>query len=505
MLVAIQIPFTDCRPFLEKDAGLLYSPNWADPDPGTDFIRHFGVMRPRLQGGIREWPGEGKFCKLARAIRFAPGLKVFKVKTSKDVVLEFSCAFRRFMADGRFADDKFVGSVASRLEIGLRCRRTRRSLPHLDGRAVIEIIEQALNTTVRLPRDQSNQARPLSAIGSELAALYLEATTRRIVFKVKRPEVWFFKPAAPLVIVEYRPDHDVVEMPLHARAIPGFETTGIDVSHTWIPVGALRCGVWLLGCRAGEFSKESLRRLRLNLFRLHSERESIKQILRLMGQKKIQIERGQAASERFQFYLSQSLSLLSRERRDGIQQSAMLEAAQNSEDLVTEGEATTLKQQLHFIRGNLRHNLNTFAEAGGVKLQIFAEQFTYKHVENEIMNSQTITISGSTINGNFAPVAAGIIQKSFNNAAGSDTKPEIKAVLEALHKAVAEMCKSLPAEKQERAASDLQVLSNEAVAKEPRRRWYELSASGLLEAAEAVGQVAAPVATAVKTLLGLLA
>ena len=120
------------------------------------------------------------------------------------------------------------------------------------------------------------------------------------------------------------------------------------------------------------------------------------------------------------------------------------------------------------------------------------------------MNNQTITISSSTFEGDFTVVAAETIQNSFNRVAKSNAKTEIKSALEELHKAVAEMCKKLPKEKQEQAASDLDVLSKEAVAQAPRRKWYELSAEGLMEAAKAVGDLAAPVLTAVKSVVGLL-
>src|SRR5439155_18371203 len=340
----IQIPFTDCRPFLDAETGLVLSPNWGDPDPGSDFVRSFGAMRPRKLGGIREWPGEGKFCNLSRAVRFTQELGAFAMTTtSNQVILEAACAFRRFIADGRFSIVA-AGSVVSRLELGLRCRYKRQTPPRLNGAATAEIVQRALNTPVYL-RSTKEQARSLVGIGPQLAEMYLKATTKRRVCRSNPPEPWWFRPGAPLVILEYREEHDISELPQRTQTVPGLEGTGIRVHYNWFNIGSARCGVWFLGHSSTKLVKEPLRRLRLNLFRLHSERESIKQILRLIAQKKIRLERNQEAAQRFQDYLEDAISLLSRQRRDGLPQSNILEVAQESEDLVTEGEATTLEQQ----------------------------------------------------------------------------------------------------------------------------------------------------------------
>jgi hypothetical protein len=70
---------------------------------------------------------------------------------------------------------------------------------------------------------------------------------------------------------------------------------------------------------------------------------------------------------------------------------------------------------------------------------------------------------------------------------------------------VAELAKQLPQDKAEVASKDLAALTSEAVSKEPRKPWYELSASGLVEAAKAVAEMAAPITTAVAAVLALLA
>jgi hypothetical protein len=101
-------------------------------------------------------------------------------------------------------------------------------------------------------------------------------------------------------------------------------------------------------------------------------------------------------------------------------------------------------------------------------------------------------------------VAAQSIQDSFKKVSESSANDELKNQLIKLNEAVAEMLKVLSPAQQKQVASDLKVLTDEATSEAPRRKWYELSAQGLLEAAKAVGETALPVITAVNTVVGLL-
>ena len=121
----------------------------------------------------------------------------------------------------------------------------------------------------------------------------------------------------------------------------------------------------------------------------------------------------------------------------------------------------------------------------------------------EIVTNQTVNISKSTV-GDINQVAAQSIQDSFNKVSESSANDELKNQLIKLNEAVAEMLKVLSPAQQKQVASDVKVLTDEATSAAPRRKWYELSAQGLLEAAKAVGETALPVIAAVNTVVGLL-
>jgi hypothetical protein len=106
--------------------------------------------------------------------------------------------------------------------------------------------------------------------------------------------------------------------------------------------------------------------------------------------------------------------------------------------------------------------------------------------------------------GDINQVAADTISNAFNKVSQSSASEELKVELEKLNKAVTEMVKLLPEEKQREVAQDLKTLTDEATSSSPRKKWYELSAEGLIGAAKAVGEIATPVITTAKAVLALL-
>ena len=120
--------------------------------------------------------------------------------------------------------------------------------------------------------------------------------------------------------------------------------------------------------------------------------------------------------------------------------------------------------------------------------------------------STSIIIKNSTIHG---PVAK-IIQDSFNTVSAVSADQEVKTVLSELHKAVltnveeAKLKGQLTDDEEAAVARDLESFSSEAVVANPRRRWYQLSAEGLRNAAKTVGKIGIPVLELTARVLALL-
>lgn len=101
-------------------------------------------------------------------------------------------------------------------------------------------------------------------------------------------------------------------------------------------------------------------------------------------------------------------------------------------------------------------------------------------------------------------INTGTIQNSFNTVAQSAAEPALKAELERLCQQVEQMLTKLPEEKKEEVAQDLDSFVKEVTKDMPRKKWYELSGEGLIEAAKACAGMAAPVTATVKSILALL-
>ena len=74
---------------------------------------------------------------------------------------------------------------------------------------------------------------------------------------------------------------------------------------------------------------------------------------------------------------------------------------------------------------------------------------------------------------------------------------ELKGLLQQLAEQLAKVAEKLPEEKAAEVADDLERFTDEVTKDNPRRKWWELSAEGIREAAESVG-------TAGTTAIGLL-
>ena len=110
----------------------------------------------------------------------------------------------------------------------------------------------------------------------------------------------------------------------------------------------------------------------------------------------------------------------------------------------------------------------------------------------------------STFHGDVAVAVAKKIEGSFNKAQAAQSSDDIKAVLQQLAQEVANLAEKLSEDKAAELADDLERLTDEATKDNPRRKWWELSAEGILEAAKSVGEVGTTSISLVEKLLPLL-
>jgi len=123
-------------------------------------------------------------------------------------------------------------------------------------------------------------------------------------------------------------------------------------------------------------------------------------------------------------------------------------------------------------------------------VNIKGSEVTIDNSKTEIKNMPKISVElgdGTIIHGDF--VVANKIKDSFNKVDSSNVSDNLKEILKMLATEVGKISKELPKEQAEQVANDLQTLTNEATSENPRKKWWQLSAEGIKEAAQSVGEV----------------
>ena len=134
------------------------------------------------------------------------------------------------------------------------------------------------------------------------------------------------------------------------------------------------------------------------------------------------------------------------------------------------------------------------------------------HLDNGV---QTLTVleEGATMNRNSsvdargATISAPVTTGDHNTVTSTTTvgqSPELQKRLDELAQLVEVLATKLPPEKAKEVRQDLDTLTDQAKSDAPRQKWYELSADGLMEAANTVADMASPVTKAVKAVLSLI-
>jgi hypothetical protein len=120
-----------------------------------------------------------------------------------------------------------------------------------------------------------------------------------------------------------------------------------------------------------------------------------------------------------------------------------------------------------------------------------------------IVNGPNVKITGDNVfDGPF--VVATTVQDSFNKISQSAASEGVNKRLELLCSYVDDLAKTLSIEKQKEITRDLSNFVDELTKEAPRRKWYELSAEGLVDAAKACAGLASPIVSTVKEVLALV-
>lgn len=284
MLIAIQFPIVDLRPFV-ADSGRLVRPGW--PAPREDeFVRGFGAIRRRPSGGVNGWLGEATICDARTGIKFDGSLPryVFLGPYAAKVRV----AYRRLFADGL---------AVGKLELGFNVSLVGTTNPPAN---LPDLISGLMGFKIRVG---TAKASPMSDLGSALSSRFQDLTTvHRRGDRLREPLV---RPGRPSVII----DHTGRQLGSgrHNKKLNLGHLPMLDVSFWVEQLKSTKADCWIIEHYFKDEYWSKARLLRLHLSRLHAETEAISVVLDAMSSKEISPAPLSAESDNLQMFLAQAL------------------------------------------------------------------------------------------------------------------------------------------------------------------------------------------------------
>ncbi|HRO59597.1 MAG TPA: toll/interleukin-1 receptor domain-containing protein, partial [Burkholderiaceae bacterium] len=274
--------------------------------------------------------------------------------------------------DGQLAAQ---GSVVGRVEIGFGLRIEDQQ--PLTGTELGSAVDALLRQRVRVASGSGpaeTPARPpqpgiaLSNAGSRLASAYLRASTGPDANGEALPS-WWLQAGTPFVIASYQRDREVESLP--SRTVPvGLESerfAGLRVFLGRRTIDGRERPVWFFERDPARTDRDALRRLRINVTRLHTVIASLRILSDLQLKQRI-APTTQQAQENLKTCLSGFLPFLYRREYMGAEHSEFLRAALSLAENLTPGEFTTLRA-LHPAPGRgLRSQLDLASSAVATNL-----------------------------------------------------------------------------------------------------------------------------------------
>ena len=381
LLTVVVIPLTDVRPFAGEDTGRIRTPTWPilyfpEEKHRFPFIRGFGQVRERPLGGGLEWASEGAFSDVSHALRFSHRFLADRPHLRTGPFRAY-CAFRRLYWDGRFragVPGVEPASIVGRIEVGFAIRRTDDLPLGLDRGALNELLSSMLthecyllSKRAALP-DRATERFGLIVAGSRLAGAYLKATTRTQMMVAADANRWWVGAGAPIVLLKADGPQEI-EIPPGAFPVhdPELKRRDIDVFlHRQLVLG-LKRPVWIV--RHEHATPDVLRRLRINLARVHAEVAALRWVTTIVTRGQLRPPPRSAADDMFQKYLDSALRYLSSDAFNGLPNFELVRTAMTVLDAPSPRELQTLRDAVEHIRPATRDRIETL----GNKLEAVQE------------------------------------------------------------------------------------------------------------------------------------
>jgi hypothetical protein len=340
MHIIFQFPIVDFRSILQDEQLRLTQPSWPSPNIANSFVRSFGRVKKRKLGGTNTWSAEEYFCDAHVSIKYDNLHKHrFQIGSNAETLIE-DC-YRRLYSDGNFMNKIELGFVDN-LET---CSARQSPTEYFE---LVDILRHYANLKVTIGKKQVI----LVKAGKPLAGRYCYAST--VSAKMFKDLEKYVVAGQPCITIIVSPAYNM-KMPEFAHHVGNFEANGeqIELWGYTLNHDGQYIKVWILKTpRANMVASfqdpagAMLRDIRINLMRVHAEKETVRVLLNGINDKLIDLEWSTERTAKLQQYLKKISSKLLLERRLDIDQRSILEFALKSEDVLTPGEFTTLWESI---------------------------------------------------------------------------------------------------------------------------------------------------------------
>ncbi len=477
MLLSFHLPLADLRSFI-PNSGKLTAPDWPFPI-GGGFIRGFGGIKRRKRGGLPDFVGEDILCDASGALKLETGHLRYGNKHS-----EFRCNHRRLFHDGL---------CFTRLEVGFTSTAySRLNVVHTEC-ALRNLLNIRLQPLKPSSFTLSNKPR-LASAGRHLSTSYRISTTS--TKQTLTPDPRWVMAGQPLVLLEYHKSrHEYATPPPHAKSITPPQLPNVNLDFVLLEDSGEEIPVWIIGALRQSHQRD-VRDLRLCLSRLHAERECLARVLHGLALHIIAPKRSTTESDNLQRYLRDSLKRLknlSAKQGEYLRTPEVIDLARGAIDHAQRGRSDALHQEAIIQLAKLDVRPSIIKATESMATLIYIENMTM--TGDHLSNSTKTTISNSSI---------GSINNSFNNTIGKIEKDELKDSLTELKNHIEKLCEAAPPEKAKEIAKHFDKFVTEVTDSAPSKDYLNVSAVGLINAANTLAVMAGPITDTVKKIIDLV-
>jgi hypothetical protein len=354
MLLLIQFPIADLRPFRVTASPMLAVPTWPEPNTYRRFVRSFGPTRRRLTDpSLGVWQDELFYCNAHRGVRFSRLEK--QLLAPAEMQAPPRGAFRRLFCDG---------GPSVRVEVAVEVEARRPVEPRDALLALRHFLD--LETRVLLhgtagesdaDADDSGHlvhvaAGSLFEQGTQLTRLWLKATTPIGLAADGRDA----DACVPLVVIGYR-SNELAQLPCFARRVDPELVGGGGLAYLAFKHHGVVIGVWLLDLDSA--AEDQRRKLRIATLRLHAEQQVLMRVVQQIRGGLILYRAGGAASKVLAGYLNRATGQLQfKAQRFGVDQPILRATIAAQVAAVGPDERTLLRAALEELQPQILHKLD---------------------------------------------------------------------------------------------------------------------------------------------------